>query len=86
MEGVLMMINNKKDMRKSPFNFFTVEEVNLICMYNKDNRQKAIDGLYHALAEVRDLDMLAIICRTLDKLQCISNTEFAEIEFVEEYS
>ena len=81
-----MMNKNKKDIGKSPFNFFTVEEVNLICMYSKDNRQRAIDGLYHALAEVRDLDMVAMICRTLDKLQLMSNTEFEAIEFVEEFS
>lgn len=81
-----MMIKKEIDIGKSPYNFFTVEEVNLICMYSKDNRQKAIDGLYHALAEVRDLDMVALICRTLDKLQCMSNQEFEEIEFVEEYS
>ena len=77
-----MMSKKNKDIGKSPFNFFTVEEVNLICMYSKDNRQKAIDGLYHALADVRDLDMVAMICRVLDKLQLMSNTEFEEIEFV----
>ena len=81
-----MMNKNKKDIGKSPFNYFTVEEVNLICMYSKDNRQRAIDGLYHALAETRDLDMVAMICRTLDKLQLMSNTEFEAIEFVEEFS
>ena len=77
-----MMNKKDKDIGKSPFNFFTVEEVNLICMYSKDNRQRAIDGLYHALVGVEDYDMVAIICRTLDKLQMISNTEFEEIEFV----
>ena len=80
-----MMIKKEIDIGKSPFNFFTVEEVNLICMYSKDNRQKAIDGLYHALVEVQDYDMVAMICRTLDKLQCMSNQEFEEIEFIEEY-
>lgn len=80
-----MMSKKNKDIGKSPFNFFTVEEVNLICMYSKDNRQRAIDGLYHALADVRDLDMVAMICRVLDKLQLISNTEFEEIEFVSVY-
>ena len=80
------MMNKKEiDIGKSPFNFFTVEEVNLICMYSKDNRQKAIDGLYHALTEVRDFDMVTMICRTLDKLQCMSNQEFEKIEFIEEY-
>lgn len=77
-----MMSKKNKDIGKSPFNFFTVEEVNLICMYSKDNGQRAIDGLYHALVEVQDYDMVAMICRTLDKLQLISNTEFEEIEFV----
>ena len=80
-----MMNKKNKDIGKSPFNYFTVEEVNLICMYSKDNRQRAIDGLYHALAEVRDLDMVAMICRVLDKLQLISNTEFEEIEFISVY-
>ena len=80
-----MMSKKNKDIGKSPFNYFTVEEVNLICMYSKDNRQRAIDGLYHALAEVRDLDMVAMICRVLDKLQLISNTEFEEIEFISVY-
>lgn len=80
-----MMSKKNKDIGNSPFNFFTVEEVNLICMYSKNNRQKAIDGLYHALAETRDLDMVAMICRTLDKLQLMNNTEFEAIEFVEEY-
>ena len=80
-----MMSKKNKDIGKSPFNYFTVEEVNLICMYSKDNRQRAIDGLYHALADVRDLDMVAMICRVLDKLQLISNTEFEEIEFISVY-
>ena len=31
-------------------------------------------------------DMVAMICRTLDKLQCMSNQEFEKIEFIEEYS
>lgn len=76
---------SKDNLGKSPFNFFTVEEVNLISMYSKDSRQKAIDGLYHALAEVRELDMVSMICRTLDKLQCMSNQEFEAIEFVSVY-
>ena len=80
-----MMNKKNKDIGKSPFNYFTVEEVNLICMYSKDNRQRAIDGLYHALAETRDLDMISMICRTLDKLQLMNNTEFEAIEFVPVY-
>lgn len=56
-----MMSKKNKDIGKYPFNYFTVEEVNLICMYSKDNRQRAIDGLYHALVDVRDLDMVAVI-------------------------
>ena len=79
------MNKKNKDIGKSPFNYFTVEEVNLICMYSKDNRQRAIDGLYHALAETRDLDMISMICRTLDKLQLMNNTEFEAIEFVPVY-
>ena len=75
----------KRDIWKSPFNFFTVEEVNLICMYGKNNRQEVIDGLYHALAKVSDLDMVEMICRTLDKLQLMSNLEFEKIDFISVY-
>ena len=75
------MSSAEEKIRRSPFNYFTMEEINLICMYSKDNRQRAIDGMYHALAEVRDLDMVSRICRTLDKLQLISNTEFEALEF-----
>lgn len=75
------MSSAEEKIRRSPFNYFTMEEINLICMYSKDNRQKAIDGMYHALAEVRDFDMVSLICRTLDKLQLISNTEFEALEF-----
>lgn len=40
---------------------------------------------FDALAETWDLDMVAIICRTLDKLQMVNNTEFEAIEFVPVY-
>ena len=47
---------------------FTVEEINLICMYSRDNRQKAIDGLYHAMASQQDSDMIMLIYQTITKL------------------
>ena len=33
---------------------FTVEESNLICIYSSEDRQKALDGLYHALSVTED--------------------------------
>jgi len=64
---------------------FTVEEINLICMYSRDNRQKAIDGLYHAMASQQDSDMIMLIYQTITKLSCMSNYEFKELNLVPVY-
>lgn len=74
------------NIEKSPFNYFTVEEINLICMYSKDDRQKAIDGLYHALVEIQEYDMVSIVCNVIAKLQNLSNLQFKELELVPEYN
>ena len=60
-------------------NPFTVEEINVICIYSAADRQKAIDGLFHVLPYERDLEMLDIIYHAIDKLSNMSNAEFKEL-------
>lgn len=60
-------------------NPFTVEEINVICIYSARDRQKAIDGLFHVLPYERDLEMLDIIYHAIDKLSNMSNVEFKEL-------
>ena len=61
-------------------NPFTVEEINVICIYSTTDRQKAIDGLFHVLPYERDLEMLDIIYHAIDKLSNMSNAEFKELK------
>lgn len=61
---------------------FTVEESNLICIYSSKDRQKALDGLTHALSVTEDSEMTLLICSTIDKLSTISDEEFAEVKLV----
>lgn len=63
-------------------NPFTVEEINVICIYSATDRQKAIDGLFHVLPYERDLEMLDIIYHAIDKLSNMSNAEFKELNLV----
>ena len=58
---------------------FTVEESNLICIYSSEDRQKALDGLYHALSVTEDSEMTLLICSTIDKLSRISDAKFASL-------
>jgi len=61
-------------------NPFTVEEINVICIYDANDRQRAIDGLFNTLPYQRDLEMVEIMYRAIDKLSCMSNEQFMELK------
>ena len=57
--------------------FFTIEEINLICIYSGMNRIKAIEGIAEILPEIDyDQDMLELACSALNKLSVITDEEF----------
>lgn len=57
--------------------FFTIEEINLICIYSGMDRIKAIEGIAEILPEIDyDQDMLELACSALDKLSVITDEEF----------
>lgn len=60
--------------------FFTIEEINLICIYSGMNRIKAIEGIAEILPEIDyDQYMLEFACSALNKLSVITDEEFLDM-------
>ena len=59
---------------------FTVEEENLICMYHKSDRRRTAANIRAALPDM-DEDMAALARQTADKLDAMSDADFAAHKF-----
>lgn len=60
--------------------FFTIEEINLICIYSGMNRIKAIEGIAEILPEIDyDQYMLEFACSDLNKFSVITDEEFLDM-------
>ena len=66
---------------------FTFEEMNLLCIYNTGSRT----GLIEALTEMRghlepdETELRELTDSALDKLQAMSDAEFAELELFPDF-
>ena len=67
---------------------FTFEEINLMCIYNTGSRT----GLIEALTEMRghlepdETELRELTDSALDKLQAMSDAEFAELELFPDFN
>ena len=61
-------------------NVFTVEESNLICIFQSDSRTKVIEDINRALKHIDDTDMIELCRNVLEKLGKINDEEFAKVE------
>ena len=59
---------------------FTVEEENIICIYWQDSREKTAQNILAAMPYM-DGDMKQLAAAAVDKLQAITDSEFAQMEF-----
>ena len=59
---------------------FTVEEENLICMYHKTDQRRTAANIRAALPDM-DEDMAALACQTVNKLDAMSDADFAAQRF-----
>ena len=57
---------------------FTVEEENLICMYHKTDQRRTAANIRAALPDMYE-DMAALACQTADKLDAMSDADFAAL-------
>ena len=63
-------------------NKFTVEEINLICVFEFRSRAKVISDIKKAIKHLDDDEMVELSNRVVDKLDDMTDKEFAEMEFV----
>ena len=59
---------------------FTVEEVNLMCVFEGQDRKGMIAILKNVIPHIQDSEMLELAGQVLGKLENMSDEEFAEIE------
>jgi hypothetical protein len=73
---------NQKEWRYEPMNdYFSVEEINLMCIFNTGGRTALIAELRESLPGVHDPDMREIYESTITKLETISDDDFSDIGF-----
>ena len=57
-------------------NLFTVEESNLICIFQSDSRTKVMEDINRALEHIDDTDMIELCENVLEKLGKMRDEEF----------
>ena len=60
---------------------FSTEELNLMCIFDTADKVVLRNDLVTALHDVYDPDMIAIFASTLERLDALTDDEFAEIGF-----
>jgi hypothetical protein len=66
---------------------FNVEEVNLICIYERNDRTALINDLREAMPELEknEPEMLEIAHNVLKKLESMTDGEFSGLDLTPEY-
>ena len=62
---------------------FTVEEVNLICIFAGESRSEVIADIERALPYLDDTDMAELSGRIIGKLRNMTDEEFGQLELIE---
>ena len=65
---------------------FTVEEINLICIALGNTKDDTINNLFEMIPDMNDDDMVAIAERVVGKLDGMTEQEFRELNFKEDFS
>ena len=61
---------------------FTVEEINLICIFESRCRTKVISDIKEAMKYLDDEELVEFSSRTITMLKEISDEEFGELELI----
>lgn len=64
---------------------FTVEEENLICIFDTGGRDKLISGIREALPDLDDLELREVTENVLKKLYAMTDAEFDALDFCPAY-
>jgi len=60
---------------------FSVEEINLMCIYDTSSRDSLLSDLRASLSDVYDPEMREVFESTIEKLEILSDGAFSEIGF-----
>lgn len=58
---------------------FTVEEINLMCVFDRSGRTELIEDIDQVLPHLEDKDMEELANQVINKLQNMTDEEFAEV-------
>lgn len=58
---------------------FTVEEINLMCVFDRSGRTELIEDIGRVLPHLEDKNMEELANRVIGKLQNMTDEEFAEV-------
>ena len=58
---------------------FTVEEINLMCVFEGRNRSGMIADIKNVIPHIQDSDMVELSKQVLEKLEAMSDGEFAKV-------
>ena len=60
---------------------FSVEEINLMCIFDTGNKDNLLSELRSAAGDIYDPDMREVFESTIAKLETLMDAEFADIGF-----
>ena len=63
-------------------NKFTVEEINLICIFESRSRTKVIQDISEVMKYLVDDEMIELSSKVIIKLKNMSDEDFSELKFV----
>ena len=58
---------------------FTVEEMNLMCVFEGQDRTSMIADIKNVIPHIQDSDMVELSKQVLEKLEAMSDEEFVEV-------
>lgn len=64
---------------------FSVEEMNLMCIYSAPNRSQMIENIHADLANVDDPDMKQLMLDTIQRLRTLSDANFSKLELTPDW-
>ena len=65
---------------------FTVEEINFICIALGKTREETVSNIFEMLSDIHDSDMKIIAERVIGKLEKITDEEYAEFNFLDNFA
>ena len=58
---------------------FTVEEINLMCVFEGQDRRGMIADIKNVIPHIQDRDMVELAEQVIGKLEAMSDEEFAQV-------